>query len=350
MAIRVRFLADIADWVRGLGRGTESLSDMETGLEDVMREAIKLGKQAGLTADQIASDFSKAFGIPLDRAKAAVSEVIDETKKLDRAQSDAGRESGKLKDNLGELGSVARDVLAGDFAGAADSVLGSLGGIAAAAGVGGAVGGAVADAISGLVGKLVEAWDPFNSKTQQVKDDVAAALASMGGAFDEAAIEQRLRDAASDTEKWNQAALLAKATGMDLSDALRAVAGVSQDESAAAFQALQDAMNDSSSAAQNLSTTALRDLEQQLQGNASGFDDAATRAQALEDAIKSSGDSATTAKDKTNDWAQSIANLPGGKEILLKLGIDDSKIRNYVPPVININTRLIPPSGGRQLI
>jgi hypothetical protein len=345
MAIRVRFIADIADWVRGLGRSNEALSDTEQGLEDVMEQAIKLGRQAGLTTDEIARDFSKAFGVPLDRAKSAVSEVIDETKKLDRAQDDAGRESGKLGDNLSELGSIARDVFSGDFAGAADSVLGSLGGIAAAAGVGGAVGGAVADAISGLVGKLVEAWDPFNSKTQQVKDDVASALASMGGAFDDAAIEQRLRDAATDTEKWNQAALLAQATGMSLADSLRAVAGVSKDESAAAFQALQDAMNDSNSAAQGLSRYGLRDLEQQLQGNASGFDDAATRSQALKDAINQTGDSATAAKDKTNEFAQSLANVPGGKEVMLKLNVDDSKLRSYVPPVIKVNTRLIPPTG-----
>lgn len=343
MAIRVRFIADVADWLRGLGRSNEALSDTEQGLEDVMEQAIKLGRQAGLTADEIARDFSKAFGVPLDRAKAAVSEVIDETKKLDRAQGDAGRESGKLGDSLGELGSIARDVLAGDFAGAADSALGSLSGLAAAAGVGGAIGGAVADAISGLVSKLVEAWDPFNSKTQQVKDDVAGALASMGGAFDEAAIEQRLRDAASDTDKWNQATTLAKATGMELADALRAVAGVSKDESAAAFQALQDAMNDSSSAAQGLSGYALRDLEQQLAGNASGFDDAATRSQALKDAISQTGDAASTAKGKTSDFAKSLENLPGGKDILLKLNIDDSALRNYKPRTVYIPSQIVRP-------
>jgi hypothetical protein len=343
VAIRIRFFADIADWVRGLGKGTDALTDMETGLEDVMREAIKLGRQAGLTSDQIANDFSKAFGVPLDRAKRAVSEVIDETKRLDKVQADAGRESGKLGDNLSELGSIARDVLSGDFAGAADSALGSLSGLAAAAGVGGAVGGAVADAISGLVSKLVESWDPFNSKTQQVKDDVGAALASMGGAFDEAAIEQRLRDAASDTETWRQATLLAQATGMGLADALRAVAGVSQGESAAGFKALQDAMNDSDSAAQNLSTNGLRDLEQKLQGNASGFDDAATRAQALKDAIKQTGDSVDTAKGKTDDFARSLANVPGGKEVLMKLKIDDSAVRNYKPRTIYIPSQIVRP-------
>ena len=345
MAIRIRFIADIADWVSNLGRGNTALADTEKGLEEVMREAIKLGKQAGLTTDQIASDFSKAFGVPLDRAKRAVNEVIDDTKRLDRAQGDAGRASGKLGDNLSELGTIARDVLAGDFAGAADSALGALSGVATAAGVGGAVGGAILEAVGGLAGALIEQWQRFPNAVKAARDELVTALVDAGGAFDEAQIESRIKNAATNTETWNAALLISQATGRDVADVLATLAGVTGD----ADDVLKDWNSSWGDLPGSIPLDSIDAAGAALQGIADAGGSVVERQAAVDEALKRTGDSAATAKDKTNDFAQSIANLPGGKEILLKLGIDDSKLRSYVPPVINVNTRLIPP-GVRQVI
>ncbi len=342
MSVLVRFLGDFTNLMQGYAQGKRGTEEFADSVEETASSFILAARQAGRSTDDIANAVGKAFGVPFDRAKRAVEQVGEEAdrtarevddmyRRVEDGADDAARGVGKIKDKtadvgggLSELGSIARDALSGDVSGAAESAFGALATLGASLGVGGAIGGAVAESLGGLVSNLVNAWDPFSAKTQQVRDDVAAALVSLGGAFDEAAINDRLRETAADTDKWNQAATLAKATGMDLSDALRAVAGVSQDESASAFQALQDAMNDSTSAAQNLSGFALRDLEQTLKGNADGFTDAATRSQALSGAMqttKADADKATEAIKYTSD---ALSQIPKEARTRVVVTVDDS--------------------------
>lgn len=347
MAIRIRFIADIADWVSNLGRGNAALEDTEKGLEEVMREAIKLGKQAGLTTDQIANDFSKAFGIPLDRAKAAVSEVIGETKRLDRAQSDAGRESGKLGDNLSELGSIARDVLAGDFAGAADSALGALSGVAAAAGIGGAVGGAILEAVGGLAGALIEQWQSFPNAVKESRDELVNALVDAGGAFDDSQIESRIKNAATNTETWNSALLIAQATGRDVSDVLATLAGVTGDADAT----LKDWNASWGDLPGSIPLDSIDAAGAALQGISEAGSSVVERQAAVADAMQGVRGKTDEATQSALDFKNSLDHIPGLKEIVVKATVDDSAVRNYKPPRVNVPAYLTPDlSKMRQLL
>lgn len=368
MSILVRFLGDFSNLLAGYKQGERGTKEFAEGVEDTARSFILAARQAGRSTDEIATAVGKAFGVPFDRAQRAVKEVGDEAdrtaadiddmyRRVESGASDAARATGKIKDQtrdvgsgLSELGSIARDALAGDVGGAAESALSGLATLGASLGLGGAIGSLVAESLGGLINNLVTAWDPFNEKTKQVRDDVAAALVEMGGAFDSAAIDERLRATAADTEKWTQATALAKATGMELSDALRAVAGVSQGESAAAFQALQAAMNDTNSEAQNLSLYTLRDLEHTLQGNSDGFSDAASRTEALNAAMQGTAAEADKAKTATDQWVESLRNVPGGVDVIARLKIDDTEVRRYKPPVIQFQGSVRMPAGSRQLI
>lgn len=353
---RVRTATD--EWVLSSESGAEDVDDK---FADVIRSVVEMGKAGGRSRDDI-EKMLRGIGLDADDAVDALKAVEREEQNIgdsaahigkagDAVADVAGKASG-VGDSLRDLGSIAKDVLSGDFGSAAEGALGSIATLGAGLGVAGAVGGAVAGALGGLVNQLVTAWDPFSAKTREVRDDVAAALTEMGGAFDESAINDRLRAAAADTDTWNQATLLAQATGMSLSDSLRAVAGVAQGESAAAFDELQRATNDSTSAAQTLSRTALRDLEQTLQGNADGFSDAATRADTLTSAMQGTAAEADENARATKNWADQLRGVPATTTGTLVLKVDDSAIRNYRPPVIQIRARIAAEGGAsqRQLI
>lgn len=366
MAISVTFLADIADWVRGLGKSKDSLDENAQGLEDLMRKAVELGRQAGKTGDEIARDFSDAFGLPLDRAKRAVEEVIRETEDLGDAGKKAGSEvehgmddaadgarnaSRNIGDDLTGLGSIARDVLSGDIGGAASGAIDALGGIGvkagAVAGIFAAVGGEAAQLFGSLISDLVEAWDPFDEKTKEVRDNVASALIEMGGYFDEAAINARLTAAASDAETLAQAQLLVAATGMDAGDALRALAGITKDETVAAVGALDAALNDSTSAAQDLDLRALRNLEQTLAGTAQGFDTGAIGADILTSAMRGTSDQLADVDAKARAAAQGLGEIPANVSATVTVTVDDSAWRNWRPQTKAGVVNGVPATGQR---
>lgn len=365
MAISVTFLADIVDWVRGLGKSKDALDENAAGLEDLMRKAVELGRQAGKTGDEIARDFSDAFGVPLDRAKRAVEEVIRETEDLGDAGKKAGSEvehgmddaadgarnaSRNIGDDLTGLGSIARDVLSGDIGGAASGAIDALGGIGvkagAVAGIFAAVGGEAAQLFGSLISELVEAWDPFNEKTQEVRDNVASALAEMGGYFDEAAINARLREAASDTDTWNQAMTLAKVTGLSLGDSLRAVAGITKDETAAAAEALETALEDLSSIT-GVNGWELNALQQTLLGTAAGFGDGATRAETLSEAMRGTSDELADVDAKARAAAQGLGEIPANVSATVTVTVDDSAWRNWTPQTKAGVVNGVPATGQR---
>jgi len=257
MAVNIKFLADVVDLIRGLGQSREAVEDNAEALEDVAKQAIELGLQMGKTTDEIARDWTEASGIPFDRTKRAVEEVERATRDLEDAQGDAAdaaedaarktgdaaedaaRKTGTIKDKASEvagafpeLGSIVRDVLAGDFGSAAESAIGSLSGLAAAAGIGGAAGGLILEAVGGLAGALIKEWQRFPENVKATKDELVNALLQAGGAFDEAEIESRLRAVASDSEKWRDAQLIVAATGRDLGDVVATLAGVTDDADA----------------------------------------------------------------------------------------------------------------------
>lgn len=399
MAVSVRFEAETGDYESGVDTLIKAIRDWETQtgvsvknadrkFEEAIRAVVELGRRTEQSTDDVVRAL-EGIGLPADDAREAIRRIERETQDLGReaprdtekvsdaleevadSADDAGEAAKRAGDDIGsigdkaapvgdglrDIGQIAKDALAGDFGAAAEGALGSLSALGAAAGVGGAVGGAIADAVGGLVANLVEAWDPFNKRTQEVRDELVGTLIGMGGAFDDSGIQNRLQDTAADTEKWAQANILAKATGMDVSEALRAVAGVAGDESVAAYAALQAAMNDSSSVAQTLGSTGLRALEQTLQGNVQAASEAEERQRALAGAMEITEANTQKANEKIAEAGELLRNgLPQPGPIRIQVDVEDhtqSQVDRIVSrisgrrAVIGVQAYEI---GGRQLL
>lgn len=346
MAINIRFLADVADWLAGLGKSKDAVDDNAKGLEDLMKKAVELGRSVGKSSDEIADDFSKAFGIPLDRAKRAVEEVIEETeqlgagartasRKVEDGMSDAARSTDKVKDaakkvgpNLTELGSIARDVLAGDFAGAAESALGSLGALAGLAGVGGAVGGALLESVGGLAEALLTEWSRFPEGVKAARDELTNALVEAGGAFEDAEIESRLRNIVSDTDKWTSANLIAQATGRDVSEVIATLAGVTGD----ADQMLKDWNKSWGELPGSVPLADIDNAGAALTGVAEAGGAIPERLAAVDGALANTKQASADAAAKYDDFRGKLWNpLPTPAPV--KIRIDTSDYDNWTPRV-----------------
>jgi len=331
MAVTVRFIADVVNWVSGLGKSEAAVDDNTAALEDLMKQAIDLGRQAGKTTDEIASDFSTAFGVPLDRAKRAVDEVTDSTddladagKSARRAGDDiaSGIEGGASQagDSLTELGSIAQDVLSGDIGSAATGAVGALGSIATAAGVGGAAGGAIVTALSGLVGAMIDELTKFSEMSKQVRDDVINDFIELGNGLDQAAIDRRMKEALNTEEGRRQVQLLADLLGTDLPTALLVLggdfetAGVSAQE---AMQAIADAPGDVRIDDYNALKATLDGLNDGLK---QGPQFADATAAALSRVAISSAEAAVAAGNATrtvDEFGNTVYNLPDGKVVVV---------------------------------
>lgn len=266
MAVNIKFLADVMNLVKGLGTSKDAIDDNAEALEDVMQQAILLGRQMGKTTDEIARDISDASGVPFDRMKRAVEEVEDRTRDLERAQGDvadaaedaarsvadsadsaAQKMGDRIKDGadvaaegLTGLGSIARDILSGEFSSAADGALNALGSIAAAAGVGGVVGSAIMSAISGLVSSAVDELSRMATAAEEAKKEVVNQMIELGGALDDETISRNMEEIVKNADKMANLEILKDATGMSDTSLLRAMAGDS-DLAAEAIARLREA-------------------------------------------------------------------------------------------------------------
>lgn len=345
MAVTVRFIADVVNWLSGLGKSEEAVDDNVAALEDLMKQAIELGTQAGRTSDEIASDFSKAFGTPLDQAQRAVREVLDETKDLGDAASDAGREASTGLDKIGsaasdadsdvsklsgtaddvgssmtELGSIARDVLSGDIGTAATGAVDALGSIATAAGLGGAAGGAIIGALSGLVGAMIDELTKFAEMSSEVKQGVINDFIELGNGLDQAAIDRRMKEALNTEEGRRQVQLLADLLGTDLPTALLVLGG----DFETAGVSVQEAMQAIADAPGNVRIDDYNALKATLEGLSDGLKEGPQYADATAAALSrvaiASAEAAVAAGDATrtvDEFGNTVYQLPDGKVVVV---------------------------------
>ncbi len=338
MAVTVKFLADVVNWVSGLGKSEKAVDDNATALEDLMAQAIELGVQTGRTTDEIARDFSQAYGIPLDRAKRAVKEVTGELDDLGDAAQDAGKktESGiddaasgvsKLKGaasqaggGLSELGSIAQDVLSGDIAGGAQGAINALASIAGAAGVGGAAGSAVISAISGLVGAMIEEFGKFAAKSAEVKEGIIQDFIDLGDGLDKAAIDRKVKDIFGDKDTRREAELLAQLMGTDLSTAALTMAGDFETAGVTVDEVMK-AIND---APGNVNSEDWDSLRATMEGVTDGLKDGPKYADATTEALSrtaiAAAETAVAAGKATksiDDLGQTVYMMPDGKVVVV---------------------------------
>jgi len=331
MAVTVRFIADVVNWLSGLDKSEAAVDDNADALADLMKQAVELGTQAGKTADEIASDFSTAFGVPLDRAKRAVDEVTSSTEDLADAGKSAeaagddiasGIEGGATKagGSLTELGSIAKDVLSGDIGSAATGAVDALGSIATAAGIGGAAGSAIVSALSGLVGAMVDELTKFAEMSKQVKEGVINDFVELGDGLDQAAVDRRMKEILGGEDTRRQAMLLKDLLGTDLPTALLVLAGDFDTAGISASEASK-AIADAPGNVRIDDWEALKATMDGLnQGLAEGPAIADAQAEALSRVAIASAEASVAAGEATksvDEFGNTVYQLPDGKVVVV---------------------------------
>lgn len=396
--ISVVLRADPAQFERGV-QATEAAIDKfieasESGAEnvdeafaDVLRGLIQLGRQSGRTRTEMVADLRK-LGLSAEDAEDAIDAIERETdrlgrdgtrnlKRADDAVDDLGDTAKKTGDDLDDmgdaatgaadktseigdkadgvgdglrsLGDIAKDVLSGDFDSAASGALDALGGIATAAGVGGAVGGAVVSALSGLVGALIEQFTAYQEKVDEVRDETQAALVEMGGAFDATALQSRILDIVNDTDKWNQALLISQQTGLDMGIVLNGLAGEAEDAATTSQRFAEVWENIPGS----VDTKVMYDAKASLEGVTSALEGAPAKIDAVAAANARHTESAREAADATQAVRDGLLTMP--QNVRPRIDLDDSaarrKLNNLVHDITNTTATIkIGGSGSARQI
>lgn len=127
MAIKIRFLSDIADLLRGTKKAEEGIEDVEGSLKDVARAGDKTEKQVEQNLRQMGKDADKAS----DKIKTGFKEAGEEA-------GQSGREAAaSFSGGLEDVADFAQETLANALGGFGPA--GAAAGVALAAGIGAAL-------------------------------------------------------------------------------------------------------------------------------------------------------------------------------------------------------------------
>lgn len=355
-----REIRDVGDELNKAGRGKSKIKE----LDDALEKAGKSGERAG------------------KNIKDGMDDGMD-------AASEAGREfKDEFKSNFSEITS--------SFDGSMDSIQdlaqGTLGGLASTdlPGVGIAAG-AAALAV-GLIGSaLGQNEEELEAARQRVADWAAAYVEAGDTILGAAQVAAEVTAITTDPERYKAATESAKYWGVEESTAIRAVAG---DASAlAAVQAnLEAASNDSAAAAayfaavygDDVTPNALA-LNSALGKGQDEFDklsgemsQGAARAKLVSDSLIGIVNDAESATKEVDEFGNELYTLPDGTEVLVsadtklatenvtkfkgdvdgiaetvtttaKVVVDDWNLRNYRPPTLWVESRVLAPRDGRQV-
>lgn len=229
--ITIDILANVRDALKGTGDVEEALADIESTLEDMARDGDKsvdkmsrgfrdLARDADNSADKIERSYKQAYK---DAARAADSSADDARRAGSRMAEQSSEVGQEIRQNLGEgLANAAR----GDFESLGDLIGDTLGGVTA--GIGG-IGTAAAGAAGALgLGALIGAFTLANEKREELTEkanELAQAYIDAGSSvLDAMTIAARTSEIITGEER-QQALDYAKALGVDLPTAARAMAG-----------------------------------------------------------------------------------------------------------------------------
>lgn len=291
MPIKIPFIAEVRNFLKGTGDVESALDDVGSSLDDMTRDAQRAGDRAGDSLEDI-SDGADDAARNLDRAgetaESSLEGISDDARdagrdlerRLSDAAEDAGREAedmgreftdaldkvskksrhagDSLSDNvtrgtrrsgeaIGEFKSEATQNIAetassfsGEWEDAAGLVQGTLGGLASA------IPGGIGLALAGLGAAAGAFYTKWNANAQKVEERIQAMFEDMiesGNEFTSAQfvndkIKGILNDAEDAVISYADAQDIAAESGVELSTVLRAYAGDTQ----AAAQ-VQDALN-----------------------------------------------------------------------------------------------------------
>lgn len=256
MAIEIKFLANLVSFIRGTRDMGDHLEDVADAISDVVEEADKAERAAGDIGDATAKGAREA-DTALDRLRGGFRQVGDQSRKTARDSKDDFRDMG---DNVKEFRQEAVQNLSetassfkGDIQDMADGVQGLTGGLAASLTPG--IGIPVA-----ILGAAAAAWlASWTAASEESTERVSTMFQDMleaGNKFrTDEQISQAITDLADDTDKWNQALAIQRDTGLSIQTVLRAMVG-DQDALAAGVAAEQAAHEAKLAALQNGSLAA----------------------------------------------------------------------------------------------
>ena len=364
MAIKIDFLADVAKFLRGT-------KDVASALEDVADSLDDLGEQSEDAADK-AGDGMKAAG---KEAKTFEGKVSDAMRAVARDSQQAGKKvgdsqkqgfkeaEGGLKDFKEESASTAKESAA-SFDGSAESITDVFQEVAANAFAGfGPAGAAAGLAVAVGLGIAISAAQSLaeqNTAAKQSAVDMLDSITEAGGNLADLDLAEKIRSwgreviednwltfwADESSTKFQEIAKAAKEYGIDVSDAVRAAAGSSEDsqrlldataeayqrltreieagssvtqegvivtnESARAAQKKRDALDQlRGKAEENKKTTAdavdIYNIEQgALKGTAEAAKQAADAIKAKDDATRAAANMAMDAQSAEINWAETL--------------------------------------------
>lgn len=375
MAIKIPFLSDMGDFIRGLRNGSTSVDELAGTLDDLGADAGRTSTVVGRELQDVADDardsartverkFSEAFDTVKAESRQSFRSVGDVAKDESHRAGEATSEfKDEARQNFGEIASS----FSGDMASAGDLVQGTLGGLA------GSMAGPVGLALGGLSilgGAFAAKWQESAAKVEQrisdmyddmlqsgadflSKDYISGELQKIYKGADDAAIKVgELRDLAASAEISEP--LLARALVGD--EAARAQI---TSEIAAKRLAINEALDDATARGENLAPAlspaiqALQDVEDKVQGTAAGFTQAQANADAARAAIAGVSDatrgvaaSAEDARGKFDGIGRSLAGLPSSVRVSVEpdFTVFDRLLRNktgsvgvYVTPRAGIS-------------
>lgn len=220
----------------------DSAEEVAKKLEQVIRTLVMLGTQMGKTGDELQSDL-RTFGLTAEQAEDAVHAVWEEMregknasrgvedaadaledvkKKADDAAdatSKVGDASKKTGADVSDLGSIARDVLSGDFGSAAESAIGALSSIGLFAGAGGALGTILGQGAVALGGIFVEQWKAAAEETKKNIGSMYDDMVQSGLDYlSEAETQARIDSVFKDDKKYEEAKSAAKLLGLTVGE------------------------------------------------------------------------------------------------------------------------------------
>lgn len=205
-----------------VAKGAKDAEKAFDGLEDALGDAAKGGAK------------------DLDRIEDALKDVQQQSKKTENSLDDIGNVGGKSFRNLGDTGAEVSSELKqnlgetfssfrGDLEDLPQIAQDTLGGLAGSGALGGLPGLFATAAGAAGIGLLIGAMDQVNEQQEKLREranDLAQAYIDAGTtALDAMTIASRTSDILTDGETRKQAEDLAKAIGVDLSTAVRALAG-----------------------------------------------------------------------------------------------------------------------------
>lgn len=361
---------DAAEEVKDIGTdGKKALDKLEKAADDAADGASDLEKKLRKVRDEVkdvGDDSKKGF----DRAKEGVEEFGDE------ANSTAKEAAASFDGSVESIGDAFQELAANAFAGFGPA--GAVAGIAAAAGL----------------GTVFAAFEQINAEQeasrQRISEWAEAFIEAGGQVVGAAQVAAEIQDIATDGARYDEAKRNAKTWGVDVSTAMLAMAG-----DATALAVVQDNLTTNSETLgaaldavggdmrgltkdQRSAWTLTQEGTESFNKLTSEMDEGAATALTVSDSLKKLVNSAGTATLEVDELGNSLYTLPDETQVMVnaktgiatqniaafkgdldgvpetvnttaKVWVDDYALRNYRPPVLWVESRVLAPRDGRQI-